>query len=126
MLNDNIDIYDARIINIGFDYEIIVDPSRDKMQVLNSVNQLLKSEFSNKMYIGEPFYITNVYNLINKVPGVVDTTNLRTKIKTGSSYSPIIISINDVKSNDGTYLKAPKNAIFEIKFPNTDIKGAAV
>ena len=79
MLNDNIDIYDARIINIGFDYEVIVDPTRDKMQVLNSVNQIIKSEFSNKMYIGEPFYLTKVYNLINKVPGVVDTTKVNAK-----------------------------------------------
>ena len=126
MLNDNIDIYDASIVNIGFDYEIIVDPSRDKLQVLNSVNQILKSEFTNKMYIGEPFYLTRMYNLINKVPGVIDTTKLNAKIKTGSSYSPTMVSIDDMKSNDGTYLKAPKNVIFEIKFPNTDIRGATV
>ena len=126
MLNDNIDIYDARIINIGFDYEVIVDPTRDKMQVLNSVNQIIKSEFSNKMYIGEPFYLTKVYNLINKVPGVVDTTKVNAKIKTGTSYAPAIVLIDDLKSKDGTYLKAPKNAIFEVKFPDTDIRGAAI
>ena len=126
MLNDNIDIYDAKIVNLGFDYEIVVDPSRDKIQVLNSVNNMLTSQFQNKMYIGEPFYLTNVYNIINKVSGVVDTTRVTANIKSGSSYSGVMISIDAMKSLDGTYIKAPKNVIFEIKFPQTDIRGTAV
>ena len=52
MLNDNIDIYDAKIINIGFDYEIIVDPTKDKTEILNSVQRKLETEMSQKMYIG--------------------------------------------------------------------------
>jgi len=51
MLNDNIDIYDAKIMNIGFDYEIIVDSTMDKIEVLNSVQRRLLSELSNKMYM---------------------------------------------------------------------------
>ena len=39
MLNDNIDIFDAKILNIGFDYKIIVHPSLDKAEVLNTVNK---------------------------------------------------------------------------------------
>ena len=126
MLNDNVDIYDAKMINIGFDYEIIVDPTRDKIQILNSVNNVLISHFQNKMYIGEPFYLTNVYNIINKISGVIDTTRITPQIKVGASYSGVIMNINELKSPDGTYLKAPKNAIFEIKFPSTDIRGSAV
>ncbi len=81
MLNDNIDIYDAKIVNIGFDYEIMVHPTKDKIEVLNKVNQKLRSELQNKMYIGEPFYLTNIYNIINKVDGVVDTTKVTPEIK---------------------------------------------
>ena len=51
MLNDNIDIYDAKILNMGFDYEIIVHPTMDKVEVLNSVQRRLASELNNKMYI---------------------------------------------------------------------------
>ena len=126
MLNDNIDIYSAKIINIGFDYEIIVHPSKDKAEVLNTVNIKLQNELSKKMYIGEPFYLTNIYNVINKVDGVVDTTKVKPILKSGTLYSSTIVGVNDVKSKDGTYLKAPKNAIFEIKFPNNDIRGTAV
>jgi hypothetical protein len=126
MLNDNIDIYDAKIVNIGFDYEIIVDPTRDKAEVLNSVNRKIRSSFSEKMYVGEPFYLTNVYNAINKVDGVVDTTKVKPNIKLGTGYSNPPITIEDMKSNDGTYLKAPRNVVFEIKFFNSDIRGTAV
>ena len=126
MLNDNIDIYSAKIINIGFDYEIIVHPSKDKAEVLNTVNIKLQNELSKKMYIGEPFYLTNIYNIINKVDGVVDTTKVKPILKSGALYSSTIVGVNDVKSKDGTYLKAPKNAIFEIKFLNNDIRGTAV
>jgi hypothetical protein len=126
MLNDNIDMYDARILNIGFDYEIIVHPSMDKIEVLNSINRALKREMFNKMYIGEPFYITNVYNIINKVDGVVDTTKVMPILKTSIGYSSAAVSIEEMKSADGTYIQAPKNVIFEIKDFDKDIRGTAV
>jgi hypothetical protein len=126
MLNDNIDIYDARIVNIGFDYEIIVHPTKDKIEVLTLVNQKLKSELSNKMYIGEPFYLTSIYSIINKVPGVIDTTKVTPILKTGANYNSAPVTIEEMKSMDGTYLRAPRNVIFEIKLFNSDIRGAAV
>ena len=126
MLNDNIDIYDARVVNLGFDYEIIVHPTKDKSEVLNSVNRKIAKEMGNKMYIGEPFYITNVLNIINKVDGVVDTLSVTPKLISGTGYSTAPVSIHEMKSKDGTYLKAPRNVIFEIKNFSTDIRGTAV
>ena len=126
MLNDNIDIYDAKIMNIGFDYEIIVHPTKDKIEVLNSVNRKLRSEMANKMYIGEPFYLTNVLNIINKMDGVVDTLKVTPKLMEGSDYNVAPVSIDEMKSMDGTYLRAPRNVIFEIKDFSTDIRGTAV
>lgn len=125
MLNDNIDIYGAKIINIGFTYEVIVDPTSDKVQVLNSVNRKLLNYFSDKMYIAEPFYISRIFNIINKVEGVLDTVRVIPEIKVGTGYSGDAISIQQMKSNDGTFIKAPINSIFEIKYPSTDIRGTA-
>ena len=126
MLNDNIDIYSAKIINIGFDYEIIVDPTKDKVEILNNANIRLANELADQMHIGEPFYLTHIYNILNKVDGVVDTTFVKPVIRSGLGYSVPMITIADVKSKDGTYLKCPKNAIYEIKNFNADVKGAAV
>tara|TARA_R100001079_G_scaffold79722_2_gene43691 strand:+ start:23835 stop:25619 length:1785 start_codon:yes stop_codon:yes gene_type:complete len=126
MLNDNIDIMNAKIVNIGFDYKIIVQPAYDKITALNSVNNALNDYFNNKMYIGEPLYLTEIFSLINRVEGVVDTTQVTPVIKDGSIYSGAPLSLSDIKSKDGTYLKAPKNVIFEIKYPKSDIRGTAV
>ena len=126
MLNDNIDIYDAVIVNIGFNYKISVHPSRDKIQVLNDVNQRLKDELETKMYIGEPFYLTKIFNIINKVDGVVDTLKINPTMPDNADYNNSSVSLRSAKSADGTYLKAPKNAIFEIKNLDLDIKGTAV
>ena len=43
--------------------------------------------------------------------------------QSGPNYSGTEIEINKNMSPDGTYLIAPKNAIFEIKFPDVDIVG---
>jgi hypothetical protein len=126
MLNDNIDIYDAKIVNVGFDYEMIVDPQYDKTTVMNKVNQKLKEQLKEKMFIGEPFYITKIYNIINKVEGVIDTIRVTPYLKTGDNYSTAPVTIESLKSHDGTFLKAPKNVVFEIKFMNTDIRGTAI
>lgn len=126
MLNDNIDIYDAKIVNLGFDYKVVVNPTYDKISVLNSINSALDEFYSTKMYVGEPFYITEAYNLINKIPGVADTIEVKPSIKNAGVYSSAAVSIDDIKSADGTYLKAPKNVIFEIKYPESDIRGTAV
>jgi hypothetical protein len=47
-------------------------------------------------------------------------------IKDGTGYNSAPVTIEEMKSNDGTYLKAPRNVIFEIKNLNADIKGMAL
>lgn len=126
MLNDNIDIYDAKIINLGFDYDVVVDPTYDKSMVLNNISLTINQYVSEKMHIGEPFKILNIMNMINKVKGVADCQKITPKILTGANYSNSSAPIRDLLSKDGSYLMCPVNAVFEIKFPNKDIKGTAV
>ena len=125
MLNDSIDIYDGRIINIGFDYQIVVDPTFDKMAVLNAANRRLRMKFSEKMYIGEPFYITDIWNTVNKVEGVIDTVNVDLRLMSGGDYSTAPVTIQQLLSADGTYLKTPKNVILEIKNFDKVVRGSA-
>ena len=125
-LNDNIDIYDVKIINIGFDYEIKVDPTLDRIQVLQRVQARLKEHFVDKMYVGEPFYLSSVFSVINKVRGVLDTIKVTPVIKSGENYSIPLVTIDQVKSKDGLYLSCPKNAIYEIKIFDDDVRGSTV
>jgi len=125
MLNDSIEITDVKIINLGMDYTITVDPSFDKFGVLSAVRRKIQNDFLNeKMYIGEPLYISRLFQMINKVPGVIDTKKITFSIKNTNNYSAVNVDIDDLYSADGSFLKAPKNVVFEIKFPNKDIRGS--
>ena len=126
MLNDGIDIYDAKIINVGFIYEAVTDPNLNSLSVLSDVDTRLRDLFSNKFYIGEPLYVNQIYNTINKTIGVVDTIKVTMEIKTGSNYNNLPINIDEILSKDGSFIKTPKNCVLEIKFLNDDIKGSAV
>jgi hypothetical protein len=126
MISDVIDVKDPTIINVGFEYKIVTDSRFDKNDVLNRVQEKLEEKYSEKMYIGEPLYLTEIYNLINKTRGVIDTVKVKAKIKSGTGYAPKVVNVSDVLSRDGTYLNTPKNCILEIKFLNTDIKGMVV
>jgi hypothetical protein len=126
MLNDGIDIYDAKIINIGFTYEAVIDPNLNSMMVLADVDTRLKQHFANKLNIGEPIYINSIYNTINKTIGVIDCVKVTMETKKGVNYSTVSVDIEDLLSNKGTMVKSPRNCILEIKYLDIDIKGTAV
>ena len=75
------------------------------------------------MFIGERFYLTDVYTELNKVRGVVDTAKVSLISKTGGNYSSSSLNITQYMSLDGRYLSVPDNVILEIKYPKIDIKG---
>jgi len=124
MISDTIDILDAKIVNIGIDFEVIVDEESNKFQVLADCNTALKSLFAVTPYIGEPLYLTNIYSALNKVKGVVDAKRVNIVRKLGTNYSSVRFNIDEAISADGRYVSVPQNVIIEIKFPDTDIKGA--
>tara|TARA_B100000287_G_scaffold427632_1_gene477605 strand:- start:144 stop:1940 length:1797 start_codon:yes stop_codon:yes gene_type:complete len=123
MINDTIDILDPYVINLGVNFSIKVLSAADRTRVLNQALIALRQEYSDKMFIGEHLYISNIYSILNKIPGIIDVRNVQIISKLGSAYANIPFSINENLSPDGSYLMCPKNAIFEIKFPSVDIKG---
>jgi hypothetical protein len=125
MLNDSIDIYDPYIINVGFTFYVAVESTYDKQVVLNDCFNTLNNMFSDKMYIGEPLYVANIYKELNKLEGLIDVQNVVFNIKNSANYASSPISLEELLSSDGTFLNTPKNAIIEIKNPNLDIKGIA-
>ena len=89
-----------------------------------STGDLLREEMNKKVFsIGEPIYITDIYTILNRIRGVADTTNVKIVQKDSSQHSQIGFDIDYFTSPDGRYVAIPQNAIFELKFPATDIKG---
>lgn len=123
MINDTVDIIDGKVVNIGIDFEVIGDPDYNKSDVYNRCLQILREKFREKLTMGQPFYLTDVYFELNRVNGVIDTQNVRVTDRRGSKYSQVQYDIGANLSADGRYLACPLNVCLEIKFPNVDITG---
>jgi hypothetical protein len=126
MLNDTVDILDATIINIGLSFQLITELTKDSTLIINACLKKLKEMFSEKMNIGEPLYLTDVYKALNAVPGVVDTKYVSVYQKSGEGYSSSEFPIFQNLSKDGRYLSVPENVILEIRDLDNDITGVAL
>tara|TARA_Y100000310_G_C20157069_1_gene567339 strand:- start:40 stop:588 length:549 start_codon:yes stop_codon:yes gene_type:complete len=123
MINDTIDILDPFIINIGIEFQARPAVGANRYTVLQKAVNALKDLYSTSFYIGEPLYITDIYAKLREVNGLLDVTKVKLINKTAGNYAGTTFDINANMSPDGTYLIAPRNCIFELKFPETDIKG---
>lgn len=122
-MNDVIDMHDALIINFRIEFLAISDNRYDNREVLFACIEALKRYFSNVFYIGEPLYLTRIYEMLNRVEGVVDVKNIKILNQNGGVYSPASMNFDRFLSKDGTYYKVPQNVILELKYPELDIKG---
>ena len=123
MINDTIDILDPYIINLGINFSIKTINGADKFATLNRCVTKLANFYESGFFIGESMTISDIYQQLKNVAGVLDVVNVTIIGRTGANYSGSNIEINKSLSPDGDQLLCPKNAIFEIKYPTADIKG---
>ena len=124
MINDTIDILDAKIINIGIEFVITGDIETNRFLLLDRANEALRDSYNQKFDIGEPFFITEVFKTLQAVQGVVDVNSVRVVQKSGANYSSTYMDLDSRTSADGKYIDVPKNVVMEIKFPDADIVGS--
>ncbi len=122
-LNDVIDIYDAIVINFKINFLAISDKRYDNKEVLFACAEALRVYFEDILYIGEPLYLTRLYEVLNRVEGVVDIKNVSIDEAVGGLYSGASLNFKKILSKDGTYYKVPRNVVLELKYPSLDIKG---
>jgi len=123
MINDTIDILDPRIINIGINFVAVVDYSEDKIEALNVAITEIENIFEEKLNIGQPIYITKIYDKLNNLDEIVDVTNVEIVNQNGGIYSDDVLNLKQYTSADGRILYAPENVVYELKYPNIDIRG---
>lgn len=126
MVNDTIDILDAKIINFGIRFTIKSTQQENKYTALTEGIQAVKDKFNRKFEIGEPIYITDVQTALQSVSSIADVKKVTIFNRTGGVYSDISYNIELNKSADGRYITLPEDHIFEIKYPNADIIGNVV
>jgi hypothetical protein len=128
IINDSIRIRDAFIINIGVDFEILVLPNFNSNEVLTQcINELITYFNVNNSQINQPIFLNELYLLLNRVNGVQNVKNIYITNKVGESlgYSKYAYDMNGATSN-GVIYPSQDPSIFEIKYPESDIKGRVV
>ena len=123
MVNDTIDILDARVANFGINFTAVINTDQDKFEALNLAINTIKGIFAENLDIGQPIYITKIYDILNNLDEIVDVVDVEIIPKTGARYSDYSLNFKEHVSADGRIQYAPNDVIYELKYPNLDIKG---
>jgi hypothetical protein len=128
MLTDAVNIKDAFIINLAIDFEITVLSNYNNNDVLLKCIDALKKYFDpDRWQINQPVIKTDVTNILGNVKGVqsVIAVSFKNVYKTEQNYSGNIYDLNTATRN-GIIYPSLDPSIFEVKFPNQDIRGRVV
>ena len=124
-LTDSCNIKDAFIINLAIDFEITTFTNNsDELVILDCINEL-KDYFSiDKWQINQPIIESEIYNLIGNVGGVQSVNKITFINKVGEDigYSKFRYDFEQATKN-GIIYPSMDPSIFEIKFPDADIRG---
>lgn len=128
LLTDGINIIDGYIINFGVDFKIAVFNNYNKRDVLNECIQKVKDFFViDKWTFNQPINISQLELEIAKVEGVQSVVDIKFKNLTinDGDYSPHEYNLEQATSNKIIYPSLDPS-VFEIKYPDNDIKGAVI
>ena len=139
-VNDFIEMKAGRIVNLSFEVDLFIDKNYDASDVMRTVISTIKNYMDiNKHQLGEDIYVSDIQKEISKVDGVINVIELRIYNETGDKYSQTKTSqetIDDGETNPNRQqinlmasqyvLNSDADEMFEIKYPETDIKVQAM
>ena len=131
MINDYIEVSNAKIINLAFEIDLVIDKQFPQSQIVTEAINKTKSYFDiNKWNMGDDVYLAQLVETINNISGVLNVVDIRVYNKVGGSY----YSSNQISQaylDDATRqidllgefkIYGEPNGMFEIKRPEVDIK----
>ncbi len=127
-INDSLRIIDGYVINIGVDVDIITLPNYNSNLVLQSCITELQTYFDiDKWQFKQPIYLRDIFVMLDKIEGVQTVNNVKIINKTtdDGNYSVYGYDIAAATQNNVIYPSVDAS-IFEVKYPNVDIKGRVV
>lgn len=129
LVSDAVDIIDARVINYGIKYEVVIRPGVDREGVLLRINNNLGIRFQvSNFQIGQPIVIDDISNVIINDRDVISLGSLRviprSGIIGGKNYAESTFSFE--KNSKMGIISPPIGSIFELKYPALDIFGSSV
>jgi hypothetical protein len=128
MLTDAINIKNAYVVNIGIDFEVVTTPNSNSNEVILRCIERLKQIFDNdRMQINGTINVSNIISELDSVTGVqsVGQFEIKNLYDTNLGYSGNVYDIQAATKNNIIYPSLDP-CIFEIKYPNSDIKGKTI
>jgi hypothetical protein len=126
LLTDGVNLLDGFVINIGVDFDIRVYGGYNKREVLTRCITELQEYFNiDNWTFNMPINISEIELLIGGVEGVQTVPKCEIVNKCLGKYSKHSYNIQAATKNKMVYPSLDPS-IFEIKFPNQDIKGRVV
>ena len=123
MLTDTINIKDAFIVNVGINFEVLALPNYTGRQVLlDCVNRLKEYFLTANRDINQPINLARINTILDRVKGVQTVQKVEIVNKVGGNYSDYSYDIKGATRN-GVVYPSYDPCIFEVKYPDTDIKG---
>jgi hypothetical protein len=123
LLTDGININDGFVINIGVDFEIVVFGNYNKSEVLTNCIVQLKDYFSiDNWSFNQTINLSEIELLIANVEGVSSVPMVKITNKCSGKYSSNSYNI-EAATKDKIVYPSLDPSVFEIKFPDADIKG---
>lgn len=128
MLTDDVNILDAKIIDLRIDFRIVVSSRNNRSSVLAVCLAKLADYFdSTRSQIGAPIVLSDVVSFIHATPGVVSVNDFNISnvfgVTDNLTYSDTRFDVESAR-RDGIVI-CPQDSIFNVKFPRKDIKGSA-
>ena len=128
MISDSVDLFDAKIINLGIEFVCSLKDSANRQTTLSLIKSRIFEELTTiPPEIGESFLLSNVIRIIQSMPEV-NSVPLKGGVKVtslvGENYTDYYYDIkNNTSENSLIYI--PMNSIWEIKYID-DIKGSII
>ena len=126
VLTDGVNLLDGFIINIGVDFEIRVFGGYNTREVLLKCQQEIQDFFNiDNWSFNQPINISELELTIANVEGVQSVPKCEIVNKCGGVYSNVKYNISGATKNKQVYPSLDPS-VFELKYPNKDIKGRVV
>lgn len=126
LLTDGVNILDGFIINIGVDFEIRVYGGYNKREVLTRCILELTEYFNiDNWTFNMPINISDIELLLSGIEGVQSVPKVEIVNKCLGNYSKNSYNIQAATKGKMVY-PSKDPSIFELKFPNKDIRGGVV
>ena len=137
MINDFIEINDGKVVNLQVEVDLYVNKDFNTNEIKSNVASQIR-DFLNieKWEMNQNIYVSQIVDIIREVPGVINVVDVRFFNMEAGGYSTTLISqatgnrtiipetggySTQVDYIDNTIFGTPLS-MFEIKFPDKDIK----